>query len=324
MIFGAKAFIAAGLIAFGDSFTTGLGASVPANAYINKLSAYLGGTLSNNAVSGTGTTRATQNAHAVLPVNRKSAVSVLAGFNDIGAYGANAYTEIASNLRSLIACALLRENVPASAMRSGGNWTALPNAYGGRAFAIGGTPMYTNDPNAWREWDFFGETLVVGGITSFPLPYRSFNVSIDGGPPQLMQAENINPNETYSYAVLVLQNLGFAKHTVRLSVADASYWTTIDYVGTLMEPAAAQAVLIGEIPTRAVWPNGIVNQAVTDAANAAIASVVAEFAEWPVAYVPIGQFYSAADTWYMDGIHPSDMGHDKIFRAFESQLSLHY
>jgi len=327
MIFGAPIFIGYGLNAFGDSFTIGSGASDTAHQYAIRLNGFIGGAINNKAVSGTGTTIAAQNACTYLPNNRKSAVSILAGYNDLGHFGANAYTEIKSNLRSLIACSLLSESIPASAMRSNGVWNALGSNFGGRAFASGGTPLYTDDALAWLEWDFYGETLVVGAFSTCAYgaegpAYHNVKVIIDGGVSQLLQTLNIQCNELYAYTSLILKNLGFSKHTVRLSVDDPSYHTTVDYVGTLIEPKIAQAVLVGEIPTRILWSSGLATQAMTDLVNIYIADTVAEFAEWPVKVVPISQFYFTSDVG-PDGLHPNDNGHLHIYQAFKSQISLH-
>lgn len=319
MDFGARVYSGQGLVSFGDSFTSWQG------SYVNDLSAHIGGSLNNQAAGGTGTTQATRSALASLPVNRKAAVSTLAGFNDIGLCGSPSIELIKSNTRSLIAAALLKENAPASALRSSGAWSALGGAYGGRAFAIGGTGMFTIDPAAYLEWDFFGETLVVGAyatnvfLSGGPWVYRPVRVSIDGGPYQLLETANINTTEDYAYVVMVLKNLGYTKHTVRLSVDDPSYYTTVDYVGTLIEPAAARGVLVGGIPTRTDWGSGLATQAMTDTANAAIESVVSEFSEYPVRYVAVEDYYSSVGP---DGIHPDSAGHDQIFQAFKSRISL--
>lgn len=325
MFFGYQAFIGAGLIAFGDSFTVGQGATDAPHQYAIRLNSYIGGTLNNQAISGTGTSVAAQKACAILPNNRKSAVSVLAGYNDIGRYGASAYFQISNNLRSIITCSLLKESLPASNLRRFGIWNALGANYGGRAFFLGGTGLYTDDANAYLEWDFYGETLVVGSYATSPASYSNVKVSIDGADPQVLQNIGIQSNEAFAYTVLVLKNLGFGKHTVRLFVDDANHHTTIDYVGTLVNPKMAQVILIGEIPIRTLWTyNGVtIDQSIINSANVIIEATINEFSEWPVSLVPTSQFYKTTDVG-PDGLHPNDTGHLHLFEAFKSQLSLHY
>lgn len=328
MDFGTRAVLGAGVYSFGDSFTVGGGASAPANGYASLLAAKIGGTFTNMGVSGTRTAAAAKAALGILPVVRKPAVTMMSGFNDILTSGTASYTGIQSNTRALIAASLLRENVPASAMRQSGSWTTL-GADGGRANFIGGTGLYSTDPNAYLEWDFFGETLVIGGFTTVAPggTYKDFNVSVDGGAPLTFSAYGMT-NEAYPNTglnALVLQNLGFGKHTVRLSQkAGPGAYLVVDYVGTLAAPGATGSTFIGQIPSMVNWTyNGLtINQAIEDGANAAIASVVAEFSVWPVRLVPVNAFYTPGPGYTIsDGEHPTDAGHAQICAAFWSRVS---
>lgn len=324
MDFGSRIVAGGGLYGFGDSFSVGGGASVQTNGFSYLLAAKVGGTFTNLAVSGTRTVAAAKASMGSLPVVRKPAVVMMSGFNDILTGGSVA--SIQSNTRALIAASLLKENVPASSLRRAGVWTAL-GPDGGRANFIGGTGLYTTDPAAYLEWDFFGETLVVGSYTTEGTQYRDFSVSIDGGASVPFFASGMT-SETYPATglnALVLQNLGFGKHTVRLSQGAApGTYMTVDYVGTLIEPGASGSTFIGQIPSMLNWSyNGItINQGIEDTANAGIASVVAEFAGWPVRLVPVNDFYTpdAAHT-AADGEHPLDPGHVQIMNAFWSRMS---
>jgi len=328
MDFGSRAVVGAGIYGFGDSFSVGGGASSQANGFSYLLAAKVGGTFTNLAVSGTRTASAAKAAMGSLPVLRKPIVVMMSGFNDILTLGS--VVSIQANHRALIAASFLKENVPASAMRRSGTWTAL-GADGGRANFIGGTGLYTTDPNAYLEWDFFGETLVVGGYTTSGTEYKDFNVSIDGGTPTTFSASAMT-SETYPATglnALVLKNLGFGKHTVRLSqkASVIGVYMAPDYVGTLAAPGATGSTFIGQIPSMLNWSyaGNTINQAVEDAANAGIASVVAEFSEWPVRLVPVNDFYTPDSTHTAaDGEHPTDAGHAQICAAFWSRMSPTY
>jgi hypothetical protein len=325
MNFGTLAIVGAGIYGFGDSFSVGGGASIQTNGFSYLLAAKLGGGFTNLAVSGTRTAAAAKAAMGSLPVIRKSAVVMMSGFNDILTGGSVA--SIQSNTRALIAASFLKENIPASAMRRSGAWTVL-GADGGRANFIGGTALYSTDPNAYLEWDFFGETLVVGSYTTGTGgTYKDFNVSIDGGAPSTFAAYGMT-SEVYPVTglnALVLQNLGFGKHTVRLSQkTGAGVYIVVDYVGALAEPGATGSTFIGQIPSMVNWSyNGLtINQGIEDAANAGIASVVDEFAGWPVQLVPVNDFYTPDATHTApDGEHPTDAGHVQIMTAFWSRMS---
>lgn len=328
MNFGSKTIVGAGMYGFGDSFSVGGGASVQTNGFSYLLAAKIGGTFTNLAVSGTRTAAAAKAALGSLPIVRKPAVVLMSGFNDILTGASN--VSIQSNTRALIAASFLKENVPASAMRRSGTWS-IAGADGGRADFIGGTGLYTTDPNAYLEWDFFGETLVIGGYTTSGTQYKDFSVSIDGGTPTTFAASGMT-SETYPATglnALVLKNLGFAKHTVRLSQKAGATGTYMapDYVGTLAEPGATGSTFVGQIPGMTNWSyNGLtINQGILDGANAAIADTVAEFAGWPVALVPVNDFYTPDSTHTAaDGQHPTDAGHAQIATAFWSRMSPHY
>jgi lysophospholipase L1-like esterase len=327
MGFGAKFPAGLGVLAFGDSFTLGVGASDQAHWYISRFAAYVGGSVNNKAISGTGTSASAKALLSNSPLLRKQGTTILSGFNDIGATGMASIEKIKSNHRAMLAASFLRDAVPASlAPRSSGVWNTLGSSAGGKSFALGGTPMFSDDVGAYLEFDFYGETLVVGAYTQISTGfYNDLNVSIDDGAPTiyLSLGESDDPYPAVGYNANVYRNLGAGKHTVRLSGVSTGKHCVIDYIGTLIDPADAAGVLVGGVPTRTNWTHGefTTDQATTDAASYAIAGVVAEFPDYPVQYIPIADFYSAADVW-TDGYHPSDLGHQLIAQAFRSRVNL--
>jgi lysophospholipase L1-like esterase len=325
MKFGQKVTYGNGLITLGDSFSVpyGLNATSPAHAYTGRLTAHVGGTRTSYAEGGTGTTKAANAASSLIGL-RKQLITCMAGFNDIRKDGAVTIPKIKGNTRAAIAAAFSEDSVPASAMRSAGTWSALGSGAGGRALALGGTGRYTNDPNAYLEWDFFGETLVVGGIAATAgAGYKDFNVQVDGGSAVDFICAG-QTDENYSLCALVLKDLGYSKHTVRLSPKDSSQWTAIDYVGTIGEPGAKAPMLVGEIPSMTNWTYAgfTLTPAELLAANDAIADVVDEFSWLPVEIVPVNDYYNVANGVSSDGAHPNDTGHWQIFEAFKSRISL--
>jgi hypothetical protein len=323
--FGTRFISGAPLVAIGDSFTQGAGASDVTHSYISRLAAYLNSTLVNLSVSGTGTDEGAKALLGHFQINRRYNLTILSGFNDVGSYGISALNKITCNHRAMIAASFLREAHPAStAPRRVGNWTPLGTSIGGVAQTAGGTGMFTDDgPTSYLEFDVFGETIVIGGYTQIATGmYQDFNVSIDGADPIVFDGlgMNIMPYPAVGFNAMVLKNQGFSNHTVRISpIADPH--TVLDYVGSLIDPAAAVGCLIGSIPTRTNWSeHGFTsNQSTMDAVSAAIAGVVEEFAGWPVSLIPIDDFYHSV---YSDGYHPSDGGHLEIFNAFKSNVSL--
>lgn len=324
--YGANFPYGATIYAYGDSFTVGLAASDAAHIYVGRLASYTGSSVNNQAVSGTGTSEAARAILATQPALRKNPVTVLSGFNDIGRWGTAAFPKIAANTRAMIAAAFLRDIIPASsAPRSQGTWIALGPSDGGKAFAVGGTGMFSDDAGAYREFDVYGETVVVGAYTQGNDGYYAdLNVSVDGGAPTVYKSLGINnlPYPAVGFNALVLTNLGVGKHNVRISCVQYPMHCVIDYVGTLIDPAHATGMLIGGVPTRTSWTyaGNTIDQAITDQASAIICSVVAEFPNYPVRFVPMND-YTAADVW-TDGEHPTDTGHFKIYQGYRSRVNL--
>lgn len=332
MNFGTKVKVGSSLITFGDSITYGSAASDTNHRYANIVNSKIGGTLYNQAVSGTGMANQSRNAFPIIPIKNSAVVSVMAGFNDLLREGAASFNKIESNLRAFITNALLVDAVPASICRSNGTWVSAGSSDGGKAINFGGNGLYTTGGTSnYLEWDFFGETLVVGSWTTTSGAnggtYKDFDISIDGGTPVTFFANGAT-NDAYpatNYNTKVLLNLGYGKHTVRVSPKSSGAYTIIDYFGTLSAPGATAPVLVAEIPSMTTWTyNGNTLSPTTLAdANTLIASVVSEFSAWPVRLVPTNSFYTpGAGYTSADGQHPSDGGMAQIASAFMSQISL--
>lgn len=330
MQFGQKTKRGEGVIAIGDSFTVGLNATSEAAKYVNRLGGYIGGAVANQGYGGEGWVYCANKALA-LNSDRSRLVTFLAGLNDIrisnGTGGYGAFPKIKANLHAALAACFLQESVPASKLTKSGNWMTLASVAGGRAINIGGTAMYTPDMNAYMEWEFFGETLVIGAIAclnSNGKMYSNMLVTIDNGPQELMQVEG-QTNETYGYVAKVYKNLGFGKHTVRIQPADTTnYSCVLDYVGTLCEPWANGPVLVGHIPYVINYTTGThvaTPQMFTDA-NAEMDAIVAEWSDWGVAIVPTNDFFDPATGCDTDGVHPNNTGHVQIYNGFKSRVSL--
>src|SRR6185312_8280180 len=236
MIFGKKVQQGIAAICLGDSFTAGATLLPGEKSYVNFLSDFLGATATNLGVSSTETGYATAQI-LQFPDLRKWPITYFAGCNDSRRYLANAANQITSNLRSAIACAFLQESVPASSLGRVGTWTALSPSAGARANSIGGTGLYTTDVNAYLGYDFTGETLVVGGVSSLYDPgpgggeCQDIDVIIDGGAPITLHLAGMT-SVTFGYNALVVKNLGPGKHRAIIKPKNGLNWSAVDYVGT--------------------------------------------------------------------------------------------
>ncbi len=102
--------------AFGDSFTTGTGASSSNFAYINRLARKLDTTVTNKAVAGRASWEATRQALALNTLNRTALFTWMASFNDVYRGGSNPKTieKIKGELRAFLANAFLASATPAA------------------------------------------------------------------------------------------------------------------------------------------------------------------------------------------------------------------
>jgi lysophospholipase L1-like esterase len=316
----------AGLHAFGDSFTVGFNASPQSLGYARLLANVIGGTFTNRGVGSSMSTTAARLSRQHLLPNRTMPVSFMAGLNDIRQGGINAIPKLEGNLRSFLSDCFLSQVIPASQMVRVGSWTALPNAYGGKAYYNGGTPLYCNSNiNASLSWTFEGDNVAVGAYRTNGTTgnYRDLNISIDGGAPIVFEL-HANTNEIVTFDTKVISGLGEGTHTLTITPTTTLTHTTVDYVGTLSKDMPP--VLVSEIPHLLNWAqyNSIATLAICEQANIAINEVFDEFAGYPIELIKVNDFYDALGVGQCssDGIHPTNLGHSKILDAFKDKITI--
>lgn len=318
--------------AYGDSFTVGNGASSSSHSYAQILSAVLrASSTSNNAVSGTGVLRAVVNLYADEAIPRTSGLTtILAGFNDLRRGGAAARTlaKIQHCTRAMLA-ALFAQTAKAAddaSVTRTGTWTTF--TYAGKAAALSGNALQAVS-GATLTATISGDSLILGYLVSDGATYQfgPATVTVDG-----TVVATIDPNSgtdgisdgTYANTVvpgvLVLRGLGSGAHTVVLTPISGTLPFTLDWIGTLAAPGACAPVLVGTVPRMNATGYALSPAAATDAVMATgslvIADIVAEFAEFPVRAVWPNTQYDLTTGVYTDNIHPNDIGHQQIARAF--------
>jgi len=316
-----------GLIAYGDSLTTG-SLAVGNNGYAQQLAPYIGGTSLNYALGSSRSSYSANKALQTLPEGyRRPVVSWMAGLNDIRQTGMLALPKIEGNLRAFLAACFLRDACPASKMKRTGTWTALSAGAGGKASAIGGTGLYCTNTANKLEWTFYGDNVVVGGIlvNGGSGTYQDLEISIDGGAWTLFDIF-VPPDAEFRYDAKIFTGLGLGIHTVAIRPVTANPYTVVDYVGTLTDPLTQSPVFVSEIPYLLNWAqyNSVATQAICDAANQVINDVVAEFAGYEIEVVKVNDFYdpTVAGNCASDGIHPTSQGHGHILDAFKDKITL--
>jgi lysophospholipase L1-like esterase len=318
-----------GLVAFGDSFTVGSNAATPATqGYARLLANYIGGSFANYAQGSTGTTFSTKQGYTNLPVGyRKQAVCWMAGLNDLRAAGAGAYQKIEGNLRAFLASAFLKVAAPASACKRTGTWSSLGSDWGGKSFALGGTPMATSDINATLEYKFYGDNFVVGSYpTSGAGHYQDLQITIDDGSPVLFSLLG-RTNETATYDAKVIQGLGPGAHTAVIRPVNSLAYTVVDYVGTLVEKGSQAPIFVGKVPHIKSWTQYVTggpfgSNAIADTASAIIESVANEFADWGVVVFDPNSTYDYLTQCDTDLIHPTTAGQASLSQAPIGALTL--
>lgn len=306
--------INSGLQVFGHSIAAGANATSSSLSYASRVGALIGGTVDNKAVGGSGGKGVTQQGYTYLPYGTRSRPVLWDGaLNDVRRGGANAPDHVEKALDAFIATAFTGGARPAShsqVVRTGA-WTALGSSWGGRAFPLGGTPMYTNDINATMSMTFTAPTVAVhayitNGTTGY---YQDLSVTIDG-------VEHIcglfgKAIEQAAAAACVYHGLGAGSHTITIRPTNNLAWTVVDTI-SFPTPVDFAPLLVGEVGYISNWATygAIGTLADAEATNVRIRSVVDRWRAdgFPVAYVETNTGYLASRDDATDGIHPHNSG----------------
>lgn len=319
----------AGIQVFGNSIAAGANADVNAG-YINHLAAFIGGSIDQRAVSGSGVKSITQQGYAFHQYGSRTKLCLWDGpLNDIRRYGMAALPAIRLSLDAFLASAFTGGARPASYPQvvKNGPWSTLGDAHGGKAFSFGATPLFTTDAAASMSLTFSGDTL---GVHSFATEggttYKDLIVNIDGIDHLFELAGKALPGEQSCGAAKIFRDLGGGSHTVTVRPVEAGAYSVVDCF-TWPTADGFAPVLVGHIPFLANWPQygSIATQAIAEAANAVIDEVVGEWKAdgFPVEVVPINDFYDPARDCDTDGIHPSNKwGHKNYMIAWLSRIGL--
>ena len=327
--------------AFGDSYTSGTGVS-SSKRYATILASRWNATENNHGVGARGVTRATLEGFTNLPKYgaRNCVITHLAGFNDLhyGTTNPKTLVKITSEVRAFLANAFLKYAVPAndSTVTKTGTWNnATVGVWGEKASSSfsSGRAMYSNTNADKVSYTFTGTSVVAGYYQGANSTYTlcEFDVYIDSA-----LVETISPNnttdgnvgfvETYeglTHAALVYTGLGGGSHTIELRMKSSNYMM-VDYFGTLSAPGDCPSVLVGEIPfvNAAGYASPELGRSKTLdlSGSAAIRASVYEFQKlgYPVAWVPVNDYYDYQTNIQSDNDHPEVAGHAQIADAFSA------
>jgi hypothetical protein len=329
------------LCPFGDSYSAGTGATV-VTRFTALLASRLNCVENNYAVSGRGVTRATLEAYANLPDygSRNCVITWMAGFNDEHYIPNNAKTRVKMTDEALafLANAFLKTATAASAVTLVGTFNnATVGAWAEKAQYLGGTAQYTSTNGDKATYSFSGTSVVAAYFKGSNATYTLANIEvrIDGTLVDTLAPNNTTDGnatgfaenyENLTHAVAMYTDLGSGAHTIefRHVGTTGSQYMMLDYFGTLSAPGDCPPVLMSEIPfvNAAGYASPEAGRSkTTDALGSAAIKVSAdEFIAlgYPVAWVPVNDYYDYQANIHTDNDHPGVLGHAQIANAFAS------
>lgn len=322
---------AAGWEAFGDSFTSGEGASAPANAYTALIAAARGWTATNHGTSGDMVADHADDVFA-LSVADGTQSTLLLGTNDQRHYTTNTYKQGAFKAGHMALAA----------------WLAIPNARKVNGRAPDSSTGTWTDMSVYGSW---GRQSIVGGSTITYTVYGSvvyvcsvlqnsinatFTVTIDGvvrGTYQCMPGggatiTSVN-GRTYMPQLIRIPGLSEGAHTVVITVGTASTSNPVYIVWVAGNLGHATKdgpnVWVGNI--HRYTPSGYSTYGGSDATVAIFNDAIRQNCETladdglNVALCDSGARLSPSTDLYSDGVHPDDSGHALIAAAFLEQMN---
>lgn len=310
-----------GVQAFGMSITAGQAAANTPNYWVNRFAQYVGGTVENRAIGGTGLPSMVAQAHSYCPYSGRTKIGLVDGpLNDVRQAGVAclqsvkpAYDALISSLFSgyFRGAAWPSPNVVRS-----GTWTMLGNGYGGRScFFPPNAPMYTTDPTASITFQFTGPIVAIHGFASETDDWLDVDIEIDGAPWGSTQwARKARPGAGKQAVATVIDGLSLGAHTIKVkppvSGIPVGYKVVIDGIQC---PLMAAPVLLGSVTNIPDWGQygAIGSWLIAQDCNVLIKQVANEWRGrgYPVEYVDLTDFVDPSRDYSSDNIHPTDRGH---------------
>ena len=338
-------------IVFGDSWSD---YAFNANNFIKAFADTSGQLIVNTAAIGLGSANMiAREFEKMSPINNKTNVLALCGFNDVRFTGAtNELLNFQRNAyRMMLVNQFLKTWRPAGdADRKGGSFTSFDQPLSGHFksyYSFGRKAAYTSSVNnVYLEYDFTGTNVGVSfvgqdttAIASYEKPNGRWRVLIDGiviDTPSIYQQTYghipgyMAPQTIFPY-IKIYPGLSDGSHVLRLEPIEAGN-KFVDFVFTLKDPALVNPVAILKIPymTQAGYTIDPLfnkaNDAAIDQVNAAITGVRNEFVSINAGYSKKIKVINTADyfdknTGYLpDLIHPNPPGQTDLFTALKKNI----
>lgn len=291
---------------YGDSITTGTGATSFANSYLGLLQTDLGVTFSNQAVS---TSMAMDQATALYSIAASSGdvTTIMLGTNDQAKYNTDA-TKLDYYVKALRAFGIYTGAVTTPATPANGVSYTAGWITGGYAWSSYGSTTV----GSTATFSATGNTIALGMICQYPNA-STFSVTIDGVNKGTFATGAADMktilNRAYGPMCLAFTGLGAGSHTVVITVVNGGTQVYLQWFSVLTPKSG---VVYVNTPYAVNYTIGG-SDANVDTYNAALASLVTELSGY-------GLTVSLADansvlvkaTDMADNVHPNNAGHLKI------------
>lgn len=343
-----------GILAGGDSYTAGTGASPISNSWINLLATDFSVTATNVAIGGRGTERMCQilNQDATLPNNSTKMLALLIGLNDQGRNGGPIKTrnKVWMGHRSIIFNQFKKSTVAAgsASVTRTGTWTAYAaNVAAGKYTNAANGAVSTVTNGATASYTFSGETNVVLqaiAVDGVGATYGTINIKIDGVTQSIPSSDettqlfcNLNgwydgvadPDLTNIIGpiMFVFTGLSTGSHTILVTTTNTST-VPLDFFGHLNAPASCAPALIGlqtYLPALgySTYAGNLGSTAGADAVNAKLISEVFYWANlgYPIAYIDSNPLTNITTDMDPDHVHRNNAGHLHIKQSFKALIT---
>ncbi len=329
---------------FGDSVAAGFGASSPFKGLPRKLPAQLGyiPNVPFNLYAQSGSTinwSAGQAMKYITDGTSNALITLLAGVNDARNFGdvPILYTATTVSIRAFLAACFLSSTQAAADAAKTGTWdnTFDSTSWGGRSPYLpfgskkGASSMVAGSTMS-ITLDWFEDTVVIGTFATDGQAGNilgEFDVYINN-----VFYIHYNPNgrnhginsvlstpataQKWSPDVIIVK--GCEGSTVKI-VTSSNTQTVVDFLGKMAAPQNCSPIIISTL-TSIDFVNhpehvGLASQLALDNMSNAIMLAVQEFKGWPVAVINPNKYWDVI-TESADGLHPNDLGHTNLTRAF--------
>jgi hypothetical protein len=305
-----------GVMAFGMSITMGAGSLNVPNYWVNRFAAFVGGSVENRAVSGTGLPSMASQTNIFCPYGGRTKIGLIDGpLNDVRQDGAACLPSIKPGLDAMISnlfSGYFRGAAWPTPVVITGTWSEVDPLIGGRSRFFNKAPMYTADPAASFEVTFTGPIVCIHGFASEGLDWGDWDIAVDGVSHGHTEWAGVgSPGSGRQCVATVVSGLSTGSHTIRLTPRGTADRWALDGIQC---PILAAPVLLGSVPNIANWAFGgaIGTWADAQAVNLVIHQVADEWAArgYPVGFADVAAFIDPArDFTGGDGVHPPDRGH---------------